>query len=123
MSRKEGRDGGQLSKAKLPKKWKAVSIETVGEVILGRQRSPENHNGPHMRPYVRAANITWGGWDLSDVKKMNFDRRDFEKFRLQIGDVLINEGSGSAKEVGKPAIWNGEIEDCCFQNTLITASL
>jgi type I restriction enzyme S subunit len=21
--------------------------------------------------------------------------------------------------VGKPAIWNGEIEDCCFQNTLI----
>jgi type I restriction enzyme S subunit len=68
---------------------------------------------------VRAANITWEGWDLSDVKKMNFDKRDFEKFRLQPGDVLINEGSGSADEVGKPAIWNGEIRNCCFQNTLI----
>jgi type I restriction enzyme S subunit len=50
---------------------------------------------------------------------MNFDDRDFQKFKLKPGDVLINEGSGSADEVGKPAIWNGEIDDCCFQNTLI----
>ena len=72
-----------------------------------------------MRPYVRAANVTWSGWDLSDVKEMNFDPSDFEKYRLVPGDVLVNEGSGSAKEVGKPAIWRGEIPDCCFQNTLI----
>jgi len=72
-----------------------------------------------MRPYVRAANITWDGWDLSDVKEMNFDERDFKRFKLQPGDVLINEGSGSADEVGKPAIWNGEVRNCCFQNTLI----
>jgi type I restriction enzyme S subunit len=88
-------------------------------VILGRQRSPENHEGPNLRPYVRAANITWEGWDLSDVKQMNFDERDFKRFKLHPGDVLINEGSGSADEVGKPAIWNGEIKNCCFQNTLI----
>ena len=68
---------------------------------------------------MRAANITWTGWDFSDVKEMNFDPSDFARFRLYPGDVLINEGSGSAKEVGKPAIWHGEIEDCCFQNTLI----
>ena len=72
-----------------------------------------------MQPYLRAANVTWSGWDLSDVKRMNFDAADFEKFRLRDGDVLINEGSGSASEVGKPAIWRGEIEDCCFQNTLL----
>jgi type I restriction enzyme S subunit len=72
-----------------------------------------------MRPYVRAANVTWGGWDFSDLKEMNFDAGDFERYRLQPGDVLINEGSGSAREVGKAAIWNGEIRDCCFQNTLL----
>ncbi len=55
-----------------------------------------------MRPYVRAANITWEGWDLSDIKEMNFDKRDFNKFKLHPGDVLVNEGSGSADEVGKP---------------------
>lgn len=72
-----------------------------------------------MRPYVRAANITWSGWNLSDVKTMNFNTSDFSRFVLYDGDVLLNEGSGSAKEVGKPAIWRGQIKDCCFQNTLL----
>lgn len=99
--------------------WEDTTIGEIGEVMLGRQRSPANHDGPQMRPYVRAANITWNGWDLSDLKLMNFDDRDFSRFQLKSGDVLINEGSGSAKEVGKPAIWRGAIENCCFQNTLI----
>ncbi len=72
-----------------------------------------------MRPYVRSANITWNGWDLSDVNEMNFDDSDFATFRLRDGDVLLNEGSGSADEVGKPAIWKDQIKDCCFQNTLL----
>jgi type I restriction enzyme S subunit len=91
----------------------------IGTVDLGRQRSPENHQGPHMRPYLRAANVTWNGVDVSDVLSMNFDEADFERYALTSGDVLINEGSGSAAEVGKPAIWRGEIEGCCFQNTLL----
>lgn len=107
------------SELSFPENWLYIPIQAVGEVFLGRQRSPKNHNGPHMRPYIRAANITWKGLDLSDVKEMNFDPSDFERFQLQVGDVLVNEGSGSAEEVGKPAIWNGELENCCFQNTLI----
>ncbi|WP_316162496.1 restriction endonuclease subunit S [Bradyrhizobium sp. SZCCHNRI20481] len=50
---------------------------------------------------------------------MNFDARDFETFRLSAGDVLLNEGSGSADEVGKPAVWEGQVDNCCFQNTLL----
>lgn len=99
--------------------WEATTVGEIAEVFLGRQRSPENHYGEHMRKYVRAANVTWNGWDFSDVKEMNFNPRDFEKYSLRVGDILLNEGSGSADEVGKPAVWNGEIEDCCFQNTLI----
>ena len=72
-----------------------------------------------MRPYLRAANVTWQGICLDDVKEMNFDDIDFEKFRLASGDILLNEASGSPHEVGKPAIWNNQIEDCCFQNTLL----
>jgi type I restriction enzyme S subunit len=33
--------------------------------------------------------------------------------------VLLSEASGSSDQVGKPVVWNGEIEDCCFQNTVI----
>ena len=94
-------------------------MDQVGDVGLGRQRSPKNHNGPDMRPYIRSANITWAGVDISDVKEMNFDAKDFERFQLKYGDVLLNEGSGSAKEVGKPAIWRDEIPNCCYQNTVL----
>jgi len=103
----------------IPAEWKWKRVGEIGTVSLGRQRSPKDHVGPLMRPYVRAANITWKGWDLSDVKQMNFDEQEFPRFALKQGDVLVNEGSGSAKEVGKPAIWRGQIPNCCFQNTLI----
>lgn len=72
-----------------------------------------------MRPYLRAANVTWQGISLDEVKEMNFDHPDFAKYRLESGDILLNEASGSPHEVGKPAIWNNEIDDCCFQNTLL----
>jgi type I restriction enzyme S subunit len=72
-----------------------------------------------MRPYVRAANVTWSGLSLDDVKEMHFSADEVERFRLWPGDVLMSEASGSADEVGKVALWRGEITDCCFQNTLI----
>ena len=72
-----------------------------------------------MRPYMRAANVRWEGLDLSDVKEMDFTPAEFETYQLLPGDILLAEASGSADEVGKPAVWNGEVDGCCFQNTLI----
>ena len=103
----------------LPPAWRASTIGDVADVQLGRQRSPQHHTGEQMRPYLRSANVTWNGISLNDVKAMNFDDADFEKYRLEPGDLLLNEASGSPNEVGKPALWNGEIWDCCFQNTLL----
>lgn len=96
-----------------------VLLQEVAEVKLGRQRSPKHHTGSQMRPYVRAANVGWAGWRLDDVKTMNFTDAEMETYRLRSGDILLSEASGSANEVGKPAIWSGEIADCAFQNTLI----
>ena len=103
----------------LPEGWAWASLALIGEVRLGRQRSPKRAQGPHMRPYLRAANVTWGGLDLSDVKEMDFSPREYETYRLRRGDILLAEASGSADEVGKPAVWNDQIDGCCFQNTLI----
>ncbi|MGH3071380.1 MAG: restriction endonuclease subunit S [Gaiellaceae bacterium] len=96
-----------------------VPLREVADVRLGRQRSPKNHLGPNMTPYLRAANVTWSGLDLSDVKSMNFTPNEVTTYRLEPGDVLLSEASGSAGEVGKAAIWRQELDVCCFQNTLI----
>ena len=105
--------------SELPDGWTSATVADISDVQLGRQRSPQHHAGKQMRPYVRAANVTWQGIYLNDVKQMNFDDADFEKYKLASGDILLNEASGSPNEVGKPAIWSNEIEGCCFQNTLL----
>lgn len=103
----------------LPEGWCWAKVVQVAEVRLGRQRSPARATGPNMWPYLRAANVTWNGLDLSDVKEMDFSPEEQAVYGLQRGDVLLSEASGSISEVGKPAVWNDEIEGCCFQNTLI----
>ncbi len=102
-----------------PSGWAEARLAELADVRLGRQRSPKNHAGSRMRPYLRAGNVTWSGLDLSDVKEMNFTEQESVTYGLRLGDVLVAEASGSAGEVGKPALWKGEITGCCFQNTLI----
>ncbi|MEU9920887.1 restriction endonuclease subunit S [Streptomyces griseoluteus] len=105
--------------SELPEGWVRVRLDEVAEVRLGRQRSPKNHSGTHMRPYLRAANVDWSGLKLDDVKEMNFTDDEVAIYGLKRGDIVLSEASGSASEVGKPAIWNDEIPECCLQNTLI----
>lgn len=98
---------------------RSVLLSHISDIRLGRQRSPQNHAGPRMRPYLRAANVTWDGLDLSDVNEMNFSDAETATFRLEPEDILVVEASGSRTEVGRVAIWNGELAECCFQNTLV----
>jgi len=56
---------------------------------------------------------------LDDVLEMEFTPTERETFALRDGDILLSEASGSADEVGKPAIWRNAIDLCCFQNTVI----
>ncbi|MHB8300710.1 MAG: restriction endonuclease subunit S, partial [Dermatophilaceae bacterium] len=94
-------------------------MDEIADIRLGRQRSPKNHVGPQMRPYLRAANVGWAGLKLDDIKSMNFSDSEMGIYQLSPGDVLLNEASGSPGEVGKPALWSGELDECAFQNTLI----
>jgi type I restriction enzyme S subunit len=103
----------------LPEGWCWASVEQLGDVQLGRQRSPKNRSNEFPTKYIRAANLTENGLDLSDVMDMEFQPHELETYRLHPGDVLLSEASGSPDQVGKPVVWNGEIEDCCFQNTVI----
>lgn len=105
---------------KLPPGWARVRLDEIADVRLGRQRSPSTHQGENMVPYLRAANITWAGVNIGDVKTMHFEPEEAASYRLQDGDVLLSEASGSPSEVGKPAVWRGQLDgDVCFQNTLL----
>ena len=107
------------NKAELPPGWTTARVDRVGAVRLGRQRSPDKHTGEHPTKYLRAANIRPSGIDLTDVLTMDFTPAERIVFGLRRGDILLTEASGSSSQVGRAAQWNGEIADCCYQNTII----
>lgn len=96
-----------------------MRVEDVGDVQLGRQRSPKNRSAKYPTKYLRAANITEQGLDLGDVLEMDFKPEERDRYQLHAGDIVLSEASGSASQVGKPALWTGELPLCCFQNTVI----
>ena len=102
-----------------PSGWLWLTAESLGSVQLGRQRSPKNRSKDYPTKYIRAANITEQGLDLHDVLDMDFLPHELSAYRLEKGDLVLSEASGSAAQVGKPAIWNDQIPNCCFQNTVI----
>ena len=53
----------------------------------------------------------------------NFFPGELDKLRLLGEDLLIVEGNGSPSQIGRMAIWKGEIEDCVHQNHIIRARL
>jgi type I restriction enzyme, S subunit len=103
----------------LPKGWTWAVADQLGVVQLGRQRSPKNRSKDHAVRYIRAANITETGLDLSDLLDMEFSQQEQERYRLRRGDLVLSEASGSPKQVGKPAVWQDQLPLCCFQNTVI----
>ena len=106
----------------LPDGWVWATIEEVGNIQLGRQRSTSKIKGLSPTKYIRAANITENGVDLSDVLHMDFNEEERETFYLQQGDILLTEASGSPEHVGRPAIWKGPERMYCFQNTVLRFS-
>ncbi len=119
-------DGDLLEKAgkpkrpanKLPEGWRWATVADVGDVDLGRQRSPKYHTGRNMRPYLRVANVFENRIDLSDVMEMDFPPEQYPKYRLAHGDILLNEGQ-SPELVGRPAMYRDEMPGVCFTNSLI----
>ncbi len=71
-----------------------------------------------MRPYLRVANVFENRIDFGDVMEMNFEPHEYEHFKLESGDVLLNEGQ-SKELLGRPAIYRGEMPGVCFTNTLL----
>lgn len=102
----------------LPEAWEVVRVSQAGDVRLGRQRAPQHQSGQHTTPYLRVANVFDGYIDYSDVLAMDFTPAERRTYSLVVGDILLNEGQ-STELVGRSAIYDGDPDQYCFQNTLV----
>ena len=94
-------------------------VSEIAEVRGGIQKQPMRTPKQNAYPYLRVANVLRGRLDLSNVAQFELFPGELETFSLQPGDVLIVEGNGSISEIGRSALWNGEIADCVHQNHII----
>ena len=102
-----------------PKGWEIVTLNQISEVQGGLQVNKKRQNNPIEIPYLRVANVYRNKFILNDIKYIKVTQKELEKTKLQKGDLLIVEGHGTREEIGRSAVWNGDIENCTHQNHLI----
>jgi len=107
----------------LPDDWCWASFDRVCEIQGGLQKQPGRAPRGHHFPYLRVANVHRGTLDLSEMKRFELTEAELSRHRLQTGDLLIVEGNGSRTEIGRCALWKGEIVECVHQNHIIRARL
>jgi len=102
----------QVFESEEAKKWERKRLGEIFIVQQGVAMSPKRRLGVSPYPFLRTLNVLWGRVDLSTLDKMDFTNEEIMKFCLKPGDLLVCEGG----EVGRTAIWRGELDICLYQN-------
>ena len=99
--------------------WEHATLGTTGIVSGGLTKNATRNTLPLRKPYLRVANVYANRFELSDVTSIGLTDAEWTKTALRAGDVLIVEGNGSLDQIGRVALWEGEIPECSHQNHLI----
>ena len=98
-------------------------LEDIADIQGGITKNKKREAMKLQLPYLRVANILPNELDLTEVKTIGLTEQEYEAVRLISGDLLIVEGNGSDTQIGRSAIWNGQIDPCVHQNHLIRVRL
>lgn len=80
---------------------------------MGKMLDATSNRGEPF-PYLANRDVQWGRCDVSRLGQMRFTAEDRARFSLRPGDLLVCEGG----EVGRTAIWHGEVADCYYQKAI-----
>jgi type I restriction enzyme S subunit len=103
----------------LPEGWCWASVGQVAEIQGGIQKQPTRAPKGNAFPYLRVGNVLRDRLDLSRIERFELADGELDRLRLEAGDLLVVEGNGSRNEIGRAALWRGEIENCVHQNHII----
>lgn len=103
----------------LPSGWASATVDEVAAVQGGIQKQPNRRPAQNPFPFLRVANVMRGRLDLGEVHEIELFDGEIDRLALQTGDLLVVEGNGSSSEIGRAALWKGEIDPCVHQNHLI----
>jgi type I restriction enzyme, S subunit len=98
----------------VPESWEVVPIGDVFSVNQGISLNKNLSTDANGFPFLRTSNVYWGNIHMERVSRVMLPAIDRPSRLLEPGDLLVCEGG----EIGRAAIWNGELKQCLFQNHL-----
>ncbi|AJX21684.1 type I restriction endonuclease subunit S [Burkholderia pseudomallei] len=110
------KDSGVAWLGEVPAHWDVTRLKFVASVQTGIAKGKDTTGKETITvPYLRVANVQDGFLALDDIATIDIEPEQLDRYRLQAGDVLMNEG-GDFDKLGRGAIWCGQIQDCIHQN-------
>jgi type I restriction enzyme, S subunit len=98
----------------IPAHWQVAALRHRYTQRLGKMLDAKRITGAHLIPYLRNTDVQWGGINTRNLPEMDIQRAEYVRYTVQAGDLLVCEGG----EVGRCAIWDGELAVCGFQKAL-----
>ena len=98
----------------VPKHWEVVGLGYRYEQCLGKMLDGKRITGEHLMPYLRNVDVQWDEIHVADLPRMDIHPDEMARYTVRPEDLLVCEGG----EVGRCAIWKGEIDPCGFQKAL-----
>ena len=103
------------------KKYPSVHLDEVSLVTSGLTKNPNRPAFPLKMKYLRVANVLYDHIDLDDIQEIGVQDDEVSKASLSAGDVLFVEGNGSPDQIGRVAVWDGQVSPMLHQNHIIKA--
>ena len=98
----------------VPEHWSTPKLNTRYEIALGKMLDESRITGEHLVSYLRNVDVQWDCINLIDLPEMDIRPKEFERYTVSEGDVLVCEGG----EPGRSAIVPRGVTSFGFQKAL-----
>lgn len=98
----------------IPSHWEVAPVYARYEVALGKMLDAKRVTGESLGKFLRNVDVQWDALNVDDLPEMDFSPSERNRYLLLKGDLLVCEGG----EVGRTAIWNGELDECFYQKAI-----
>lgn len=88
-------------------------------VRSGIQKGPHREPAAHPVRYLTVAHVQRNHILWDDPRFFEVKPTELERWLLRAGDVLVIEGNGSPEEIGRAAVFGGEVSPCVHQNHVL----
>ena len=103
--------------------WPTEPLGAICEIVSGITKDSKKQGDDYREvPYLRVANVQRLQLNLSEVKTIPAKESTIASYRLEPGDILLNEG-GDRDKLGRGWIWQGQINECIHQNHVFRARI